>query len=473
MSDEPSELFPSGIDETGAPLTAGLSVGDLARAIRGLGAGPLPPSVIAASARPGLEGMGLPVGVVARDLSRAGWAAVFADDVPVSVRYALRPLLERRAGQAGLRYKELEYRPGDSVRDWLQRHNVAFGTITPSRVPYHLMLVGSPRSISFDFQYLLDLEYSVGRLWFDTEDGFARYAASVVGYETAEPPPPPARRMVYFAPSRAGDDATQLSATRLVQPLFEGTADEPAIAAEVGFEATALLGSAATKQALIDILHDPARRPALVFSASHGMAFASGSASQRARQGALVTADWTGGAIDRSVLIAADDIADTAAIHGMVAFVFACYGAGTPEVDQFARDLATAAAPPAIAPEPFIAALPQRLLGHPAGGALAVIGHVERAWGYSIQPPGVDPQLLPFRNAIGRILAGEPVGEATQDLTARHAVLATELAAQLAPGAPPISDTALVRRWLEKTDARNYVLLGDPATRIRAAQPMP
>jgi hypothetical protein len=470
VSDEPNELFPSGIDETGAPLTAGLSVGDLARAIRGGGAAPLPPSVIAASARPGLEREGLPFGVTAADLSHAGWGAVFADDVPASVRYALRPLLERRAGQAGMRYKELEYRAGDSVRDWLQRHNVEFGTITPSRVPYHLMLVGSPRAISFDFQYLLDLEYSVGRLWFDTEDGFAHYASSVVAYEAAEPPPA-TRDMVYFAPSRAGDDATQLSETRLVQPLFEGTPEDAAIAVERGYQATALLGDAATKQALLDILHDPARRPALVFSASHGMAYASGSASQRARQGALVTADWTGGAIDRRVLIAADDIADTAAIHGTFAFMFACYGAGTPEVDQFARDLATAAAPPAIAPEPFIAALPQRLLGHPAGGMLAVIGHVERAWGYSIQPPGVDPQLLPFRNAIGRILAGEPVGEATQDLTARHAVLATELAAQLAPGAPPISDTALVRRWLEKTDARNYVLLGDPATRIRAAQP--
>jgi hypothetical protein len=470
VTDDPTELFPTGVDESGSLLSAKLSIAELAKAIRSRGAGSLSPAVVAANTRAGLESLGLPIGVTAGDLSRAGWAVVFADDVPQDVRGKLKPLLERRAKQAGTRYKELCYKVADneSVRDWLQRHNVAFGSITPSRIPYHLMLVGSPKSISFEFQYLLDLEYSVGRLWFDREAGFANYASSVINYETSAEIPTK-KEVIYFAPSRSDDDATILSATQLVKPLFDGTSEEVAIATECGFTATPLIGDDAKKQALVDILHDTARRPGLLFSASHGLNCPNGSANQRTRQGALVTAEWTGEAIDAAKLFAADDVRDDAAIHGMIAFMFACYGAGTPQVDQFSMDLATAAPPQAIAPEPFIAALPQRLLGHPGGGALAVIGHVERAWAYSIQPPKVDPQLVPFRNAIGRILTGEPVGQSTQDLTARHAMLSTELATLLAPNAPPIPDLVLVRRWLEKTDARNYILLGDPAIRIRAA----
>ena len=50
---------------------------------------------------------------------------------------------------------------------------------------------------------------------------------------------------------------------------------------------------------------------------------------------------------------------------------------------------------------------------------LAVIGHVERAWGYSIRPVGLGNRLLPFRNLMGRDARGEPVGLATKDFSDR------------------------------------------------------
>ena len=87
--------------------------------------------------------------------------------------------------------------------------------------------------------------------------------------------------------------------------------------------------------------------------------------------------------------LAAADVADDANVNGMVALLFACFGAGTPDADQFLMDLSQAGTAPPLAPKPFIAALPRRLLAHPNGSALAVIGHIDRAWGFSIQAPKV------------------------------------------------------------------------------------
>jgi hypothetical protein len=36
-----------------------------------------------------------------------------------------------------------------------------------------------------------------------------------------------------------------------------------------------------------------------------------------------------------------------------------------------------------------------------------------------------------------------------------------------APAAMRLEDRALVNAWIERNDAQNYVLLGDPAVRIR------
>ena len=222
---------------------------------------------------------------------------------------------------------------------------------------------------------------------------------------------------------------------------------------------------------LLEILHrdDPAARPSFLFTASHGLSWPKGHADQTAQQGALLCQDWpgVGSKPDPSHCLTAADLDDDARVHGLIAFLFACYGAGTPATDHFLADRSKAAVP--IAEAPFVAALPQRLLTHPGGGALAVIGHVERAWGYSIRPAGLGNRLLPFRNLLGRVLRGDPVGLATKDFSDRYAAASMRLL-NLSGGTNPAArprDAETAALWVERNDAQNYVLLGDPAVRLR------
>jgi hypothetical protein len=297
---------------------------------------------------------------------------------------------------------------------------------------------------------------------------------STIAYESGAAVPN-RKEIAYWGTRHLGDQATEMSAALLIDPLANGIADaagllKRAIHSEVGYERTLRVGDDATKANLLETLHGR-KPPAMLFTASHGMQLRSGQAAQAAVQGALLCQDWPGlGTMKADHVLAASDIADDANVSGMVALVFACFGAGTPDVDQFLMDLSQAGKP--LAPKPFMAALPRRLLTHPNGSALAVIGHIDRAWGFSIRSPKVsEPQILPFRNNLGFILSGAPVGFATSgQFGSRYAALSALLASATSPTALPgmrPSDRELVNAWIERNDAQNYVVLGDPAVRIR------
>jgi hypothetical protein len=443
--------------------------------------------------------LALPFDVDARNIAEAGWAVVFAPDAPEAVRAALQPLIDHRHARVPPdRRKVLEYRPGEGIRQWLQRHGASPGSINPARVPYYVLLVGDPAAIPFEFQYLLDIEYAVGRLAFDRPEQYRQYAESVVAYETAAAVPN-RKQVVYWATRHPIEDSTHMSADALAMPLYEGVpaqGDEPeerAVAKVLSYDARLLKGKDATKANLAELLHAPggAARPALLFAAAHGLGWPRTHPAYQGTQGALLCQDYPLGDFFAGLpqpgdYLAAADVADDARLHGLVAFFFACFGAGTPEFNDYLYDgdqginflFDSSRRPERLADRPFIAPLPQRLLAHPQGGALAVIGHFERAWGYSIRPlapqfqpvANVRPQLAPFRNCLGRILAGEPVGHATKDISDRYALLAAELLTKLDKGSnqPLPGDADLAWTWVERNDARNYILLGDPAVRVRA-----
>jgi hypothetical protein len=415
----------------------------------------------------------LPMDVDPTDLSQTGWAVVFTPDTPGAVRKALQPLIDLRAQQVPPdRHKVLEYKPGEGREAWLGKYGAHGADVVPNRVPYYVLLAGGPEAIPFDFQFLLDIDYAVGRLAFDRPEDYGRYAEAVVAYETAATAN--GKEVVYWGTRHDGDAATQLSADDLVRPLYEGlpaaggNAAVPAIAGKFKFRSRCFRGEEATKANLLEVLHARKQEPpSFLFTASHGMGgWPKGDARQRPGQGALLCQDWPGfGRIKADHYLTAAEVEADARLQGLVAFVFACYGAGTPRYDPFLKD--PSGGPVEVAEAPFVSALAQRLL---AGGALAVIGHVERAWGYSIQPRDVGPQLQPFRNLVWRVLAGEPVGHSTMDFSQRYATYSTELPSQLDPSLPEArrpTDGELAWAWVERNDAQNYLVLGDPAVRLR------
>ena len=411
---------------------------------------------------------GLKEGLDPGKLDEAGWGVIFSSSADIEpLREALAPLLGLRRAQAGKRQErffrefvgEDGYREGESKVAFLTRHGAGPGPADPEKVPYYLLLVGDPEAIPFSFQYQLDVQYAVGRLCFDEIEDYRRYAESVVAAETGVTGRSP--RACFFAPANQGDPVTVSTNAHLVQPVAAGMRrDLPAWNVET------VLGDEATRGRLSDLLDEA---PAFLFAACHGLGFAAGDPYQRERQGSLVCQDWPGpepGGIEREHYFAAEDVDGQAHVHGLVAFCFACFGAGTPRWDDFTRK--SQGPRRELAPGGFLGRLPQRLLSHPRSGALAVVGHVERAWGFSLVWPGAGPQTSTFESTLRRLLDGKPVGWAMEVFNQRYAELASDLAAEVESlqFGKKLDEKVIADLWTASHDARNYTIIGDPAVRV-------
>ena len=190
------------------------------------------------------------------NLEEAGWCVVFAKDADPALKKALEPLLKHREAQAKRLFKVFDgasgFLPGDDARKWIERQGAGFAVVDPEHgVPVYVLLVGSPEEIPFEFQYLLDLYWNVGRLHFDTPDEYRAYAESVVAYETAATLPHK-KRAAIFTVKNDGDRATGLLHNEVASPIVTGTPAVRTLAGFKGFTLTPLLGEDATKERLTD-----------------------------------------------------------------------------------------------------------------------------------------------------------------------------------------------------------------------------
>jgi hypothetical protein len=425
--------------------------------------------------------LGVALDVDVRKLGEAGWGAIFAKGADPGIKDALQPLLDHRQEKAGDLFKVYEgddgYLPGDTWESFRLRHKVKTGLAKPEQMPYYLLIVGDPETIPYDFQYMADVERAVGRVYFDKLEQYAYYAQSVVRAEDKETPLLLPRRATFFGTSNPDDKPTQYSSKDLIVPLAEELAPTRA---EHNWQLDIVEPANATKARLGELLGGP-QTPSLLFTATHGAGFNQDDAFYPEHQGALVTREWPGPKAWRRRLkeeffFSGEHVSDAAQLWGMIAVFFACFGAGTPRLNDFyhlkerrPRERLH------LADEALLAPLPRRLLCHPRGGALAVAGHVERAWTTSFKegPGPLAPRDLDaFKELFRLLMLGFPLGAALEDMNARYAHYSTQITKDLYhvmhTGMTYTDDLKIrvARLWTANNDARNYIIVGDPAVRL-------
>ncbi len=416
------------------------------------------------------------------DLTRSGWGLVLSATMNPTARAnvlsALKPLTDLRRQQVNNdRLFRIFDGPdavqqGESARQWLNRQGSDLNLVVPLQgVPYYLMLVGSPDDLSFEFQYDLDTFFAVGRLSFDEPDDYGRYAANIVKYETSAAIPHD-NTVALFNVRNDGDRATQLLHDQVGTVLAGGdpNLDMAPLGKAQGYSIVRRYADRATKDELNNVLRGNTEggAPALLFTGSHGMAFRQ---DQLKKQGAIVTQDWggPGSAINSSMYFTGADLPQDAKTLGMMHFFFACYSAGCPQTDTYSYDPNDQ--PVQIAPATMVAELPKRML---LSGAQAVIGHVDRGWAYSFQGMRGQSMVQTFRDPLVRLLRGERAGHAMDAFDQRWSTLSAQLLDQMnrrsaVPGS--VTPARLANLWVARDDARNYILLGDPAVRLRRPDP--
>lgn len=405
------------------------------------------------------------VGVEPEDLAQAGWAVIWGPDVTPEIRKQLRPLVEARMGEAGDLGKEYQVGDRPVPLHFLEKEGVVAGKIDPKKLPYYLLVVGDPARLPFEFQYRIDLQHAVGRLHFQNDADYGTYANAVLKAESLSGE---GREASVWATDIEGDQNCQWMLNSLVRPVVSGLQAWQKVR---GLYATRRTADG-RKATLFQELTSP---PAFLFTASHGMVFSKATDEVRAQlQGSLLCDDWKPkeGPPGPDVYFSAKDLQrpdlTRLDLQGLIVCHFACFSAGCSEHDPLEKGLLGKGKRQHS--QAFVSALSQKLL---TCGAQAVLGHVDRTWEttFSWKTPEAGDQNHVLLSTLKQLLEGHRIGHATEDLNGCYSDYTVELNPLLAnrplPEHPRYQD---FKRVLKATlDARNFVVIGDPAVRLVGA----
>lgn len=408
----------------------------------------------------------LPVTVDSHKLSQARWGMVCHPDDVEMLRFQLAPLLEKRKRD---QKKKVDFfvvgeKETETASMFLGDKDHAEGVVDPEKLPYYLLIASHPDKIPFDFQYQLGVDRAVGRIAFDSPDDYGRYARAVV--EAEEGGAVAAPRATVFSVENEDDDIAPALAKYLSLPLADRLKGFP------GWKAKLFRADQATKESLQRLLAaETEAPPGLLLVSSHGASVSKALKDglvQQLLQGALICQQQDG---DGDRLFSAFDVPEGAKLTGQIAFLFACYGGGTPILDNFptyrmAKGESERPDPRrSLTDRAFVAKLPQKLLSH---GTLATVAHIDRGWLLSfVWTVGnrAISSTASLEDTLLRLLMGERLGHAFRPLQRRAASISFRLNQVLehVRDGLAVDPTYLGQLWLTASDARNLVILGDPA----------
>lgn len=394
----------------------------------------------------------------------------------------LAPLIARRAEDMGIEPRDVRVFEVDAAAvdtdakaaRWRRTH-FAQEREDDASLPRYLLLVGDLDEVPLALQSQLGLQGFAGRLCFDRDEDYRRYAHKVLRWEDRTDGPQRGRALLHTV--HDGSSAVAQGHRVMIAPAHRMLAELQASGqlASAELQTGGDPGFGPDLDAFVAAARESPRT--VLFSLSHGRGAPRGGwpseQARRDRQGAL--------AFGRDTLAAAD-LKDQPFLPGGLWVLFACLGGGTPQRSGYAHWFArlddaqplVAHALRSLSPErPFVAALPKQVLAN-EHGPLGVVAHVDLAWSYSFQDLDGDHTLgrpARFMRLVRDLVRGDRLGvglsEVTQALASINSQL-SGLADAAALGMAPGPRTAHL--WLLRRELQNHILLGDPAVRLPLGQ---
>ncbi|MEZ4382720.1 MAG: helix-turn-helix domain-containing protein [Nannocystaceae bacterium] len=429
-------------------------------------------------------------GAAGNDLAAQGWGVVVPEgDEGERLLAAVRPLLdarERQIGDAPVIYRVKPTMTPREVDAW--RRDV-YEQADPARQPYYQLFLGDLDRVPLALQQTQSIDSCVGRLAFDALEDYEAYVDKLLRWERA---PAASGGDLLLHTVHDGTPATSIGARGLMEPIY---AEAAAAAANGRLPLRELVRSGdpdspdpAQLKAAID-----GREAGVLFTLSHGEGAPrrdwSSELDKRAGQGAM--------SFGSNGRLRGDDVRGGAFLPGGVWFMFACYGAGTPDDSRFRHWLqqlrdagkfrgkpeAVLKSLPKEGERPFVAALPRAALANP-DGPVAFVGHLDLAWTYSFQELDrgrKDSTAGKFYKVVRSLLRGDRVGVSLREIV-RHYVEKNqaltnnidERRAKEVRGEAVADDSVeMAHLWMARQDLAGYVTLGDPAARLALSPAAP